>query len=94
MSDWDGEVENDSYKLTDAQVVKLFTMCCHLRDNPADFIQLGEIKQALVDHKDEDALALWSDFTDEEKEILWVAPTYGGLFTTADRKRLKPETGS
>ena len=90
--DWDGEVENVGHKLTPQQVVRLFNMCCHLRDHPVDFIQMAEIKDALANGRDEDALALWDEFTEEEKMVLWIAPTYGGLFTVDERKRLKPQT--
>ena len=91
---WDRDIESETHKLTDPQVVRLFDMCCHLRDNPNDLNQIASIKLALVRNDDFAALAMWDEFTEAEKTVLWVAPKFGGLFTTEERKRLKPETRS
>ena len=31
----------------------------------------------------------WKELTDAEKELLWVAPTKGGVFTTAEKKTMQ-----
>jgi hypothetical protein len=31
----------------------------------------------------------WQELTDQEKELLWVAPTKGGVWTVAERKTIK-----
>ena len=51
-----------------------------------------EIKLAIWRDEDEQAIYLWSDFTEDEQVALWIAPTYGGIFTTEERKRLRPTT--
>ena len=84
---WDGEIENDSYKLTDSQIVRLFEMAKLLQDC-ANIQQVAEIK-AVMNGDPTFARELWSEFSDEEQEALWVAPSYGGVFTTNERKILK-----
>ncbi len=89
--DWSGEVTNVSYKLTNSQVVRLLGMIEVLRI-AENLEQISEIKLSLsTDHID-DARGMWSDFTDAERKALWVAPLYGGIFTTEERKQLKPAT--
>jgi hypothetical protein len=88
MFEWDGEVENVSHKLSDAQVVRLLAMTEVLRD-PTNLAQVVAIKELLMDDDDQAALGYWSEFTEAEQIALWVAPTYGGIFTTDERKKLK-----
>jgi hypothetical protein len=91
MSEWGGDVVNESHKLTDAQVNRLLKMTECLRDL-MNFEQVYQIKRHFYLNEDDDALGLWSDFTEDEQVALWIAPTYGGIFTTEERKRLKPLT--
>jgi hypothetical protein len=90
MSSWDGNIINESHKLNNTQVVRLLAMTELLRDR-ANLNQVWEIKMAIIEDRDDDARALWSDFTEDEQTTLWVAPMYGGIFTTEERKRLRPQ---
>jgi hypothetical protein len=87
---WSGDVVNDSHNLTNTQVIRLMKMTELLRWIP-NISQVYEIKLAFFDEREDDAKALWSDFSEEEQVILWVAPTFGGIFTTEERKRLRPQ---
>jgi len=89
VSSWDGDIVNESYKLTDAQIVRLLAMTECLRDT-INMQQVAEIKQAIKEGDDLSAIAFWSEFTEEEQTALWVAPKYGGIFTTDERKALRP----
>jgi hypothetical protein len=60
--------------------------------NPVNTMQVAEIKSALAEDLVDDALSLWSEFREHEQVALWIAPTYGGIFTTEERKRLRPTT--
>ena len=92
MSDeWGGSVVNESHKLSDWQVVRLLKMTECLRD-PINLQQVSEIKDAMGAGDDLSAIAFWSEFTEDEQMALWIAPTYGGIFTTEERKRLRPTT--
>ena len=87
---WSGDIVNDSHNLNNTQVIRLLAMTEVLRDLN-NISQVCEIKLAFSDDCDDDAQALWSDFSEEEQTTLWVAPTYGGIFTTEERKRLRPQ---
>jgi hypothetical protein len=94
MSEWSGDVVNESHKLSDAQVNRLLKMTECLRTFEV-LHQIVEIKMCLAGVEPDDifeALALWGGFTEDEQVALWIAPTYGGIFTTEERKRLKPLT--
>jgi hypothetical protein len=91
MSEWSGEVVNESHNLSNAQVCRLLKMTECLR-NPVNAAQVAMIKSALSEDQVEDALAYWSEFRDHEQVALWIAPTYGGIFTTEERKQLRPTT--
>jgi hypothetical protein len=86
---WSGDVVNDSHNLTNTQIIRLMRMTEVLR-NRANISQMSEIKYALAVLELDDARALWCEFTEEEQIALWVAPTFGGIFTTEERKRLRP----
>ena len=50
-----------------------------------------KIKHAFAADQDMDARALWGELTQEEEEALWIAPKFGGIFTTDELKRLRPQ---
>ena len=88
--DWtDGEVVEPP-KLTTAQVYRLMRMTEVLRD-VNNIAQVYEIKLACLDARFNDARGYWSDFSEDEQTALWVAPLYGGVFTTDERKALRPD---
>ena len=88
MSEWDGEEAPSEHKLNDKQGVRLLAMAKAIRETTyiADYI--NQIKECLRQDSVEEARALWSDLSEEEQIALWVAPSFGGVFTTAERKAL------
>ena len=90
QSDWSGEVVNHSHNLSAEQVVRLLAMTEVLRDtkNLDTVLQIKDLIEA------DDYMAAqgyWSDFSEDEQRALWVAPLYGGVFTTDERKALRPD---
>lgn len=90
MSDWDGEVVGEVKRLTLAQEKRLMRMTALLRD-PINLHQVLCIKQCIADEQTITAKAMWSEFTGDEQRTLWVAPSKGGIFTTAEREALHYE---
>jgi hypothetical protein len=90
MSDWDGDIKNVSHILTEGQIVKLVAMTDALRDDLDLLDQVVSIKRSVSEEDYEYALGLWEDLDEVEQTALWVAPRYGGIFTTEERKRLRP----
>lgn len=98
--DWINNEVSDGYvRLTDPQVDRLMRMVEVLRD-PINLKQVAEIKENInVESGDvvfcnnchEYARSLFSEFTDDEQQKLWIAPTKGGIFTTYERKILQGE---
>lgn len=98
--DWvDGEVEvPEKEPLTPAQQHRVLRMVDVLRD-PLNLHQVAIIKEMLNPEHEEHidtatARGFWSEFTEEEQTALWVAPKYGGIFTTDERKALRPKNGN
>lgn len=90
---WDSEVINHSHNLSGEQVVRLLAMTKVL-SSAINLQQVAEIKENIASG-DPYKIAyaresLWSEFTEEEQHALWVAPLYGGIFTTDERKALRP----
>lgn len=87
--DWvDEEIKDSRFPLTAQQVHRLFDMCNKLRD-PICMEMVLEIKKA-VENKDAMAVVgLWEGLSEEEQIALYVAPKYGGIFTTEERKAIK-----
>ena len=88
---WDAPVGFSEHKLTDKQVVRVLAMTKALREIPYLSDYVHQIKGLVAQDKIEDAKALWDDLSDEEKTALWVAPKFGGVFTTAERAALHHE---
>lgn len=87
MSEWDGEVQEEVRRLTIAQEKRVLNMNALLRKR-ANLHQVFEIKRAISHGDIIDAKMYWSEFTQDEQRALWVAPTKGGIFTTAEREAL------
>lgn len=60
-----------------------------LKNDPLLMLQVAEIKLAIRAGDLDHARALWHECEDWEKEHLWIAPKYGGVFTTEERKLLR-----
>ena len=94
-SEWDApvvEIERLDKSLSPDQQGRLIEMVEVLRDYN-NLKQIAEIKMNCEDDEYyEYARVLFEEFTQKEQQALWVAPTYGGIFTTHERKVLKNTT--
>lgn len=50
---------------------------------------ISVIRQGIADNNLESAHEAWNELTDDEKRVLWVAPSKGGIFTTHEREVMK-----
>ena len=91
--DWVGQelVEPDTTAraLNPSQEKRLLEQIKLLRDDLTNLMQVSEIKCAIAREDYDEAIAMWQDFTEEEQIALWVAPKFGGIFTTHERKIIK-----
>ena len=87
----DQPVINEKLKLSEGQVEAVLKMMEVLRE-PDNLLQLHEIKLAVLDARYEEARCYWDEFSEDEQHALWVAPSYGGVFTTHERKVLQGNT--
>jgi len=86
---FDAEVEEmPKRKLNERQEAAVLRMMDVLRD-PANLMTVAHIKKAIAENDAVRAEMFWSDFTEDEQNALWVAPTYGGIFTTHERKMIR-----
>ena len=90
MADWmDGEVDIPEATLTGGQIFALLRMTEALRD----FVVMSSVfqmKQSIHEENDiEYAGHIWSELSEAEQTALWVAPKFGGIFTTEERKIIK-----
>ena len=53
-----------------------------------------EIKKAIAEEDILYGFQLWKELDNETKQDLWVAPTYGGIFTTKEREIIKSTASS
>lgn len=84
----DQDVSAPDRTLNDGQVFRLKRMADLLRD-PLVFSAVGEIKSYLSVGDHLGAMQIWDELSDYEKECLWVAPRFGGIFTTEERKIIR-----
>lgn len=85
---WDGAVVGDEKRLTLKQERRLLRMVEVLRD-PLSLSQILDLKIAVSKKDYEYAQGLFQEFTQEEQEALYVAPSYGGILTTFERQIAK-----
>jgi hypothetical protein len=89
MADWmDGEVDVPEQKLSNGQIFALLRMTTTLQENNVmgtvvvirDSIESGDLSYAQQ---------LWGELSEPEQTALWVAPKFGGIFTTKERSIIK-----
>lgn len=85
MNWYEKEVKFEDHKLSHSQVNRLLEMTALLCDDLQVMQTVVEMKQ-LIRNDDPAWEDFWSDLSEEEQNTLWVAPTYGGIFTTKERK--------
>lgn len=87
MADWmDGEVDIPEQSLTNGQVFALLRMTKVMRENIESVYMIKssiELKDMML------AQQCWDELTEPEQTALWVAPKFGGIFTTEERKIIK-----
>jgi len=76
---------------TDGNTVNLAALQDAIKEH---FDTIVAIKHGIRDGDLYSAGEAWFELTDKEKGSLWVAPTKGGIFTTAERKIMKEEMSS
>ena len=75
--------------MTWTRVRRVMRLTAALRDDVLLFEQMSMVKRALSDGDLAQAKALYSELEEWEQEAMWVAPSYGGVFTTEERKKLR-----
>ena len=89
MADWmDDEVDIREQTLTNGQVFALLRMTEILR-RPSVAYSVGYIKQYIFEENLWSSQECWDELSQEEQTALWVAPKFGGIFTTEERKIIK-----
>lgn len=90
MGEWfDGNIEEDQHKLNNGQILALLRMTEALRDNSV-YASVYFIKEHMVLENGLSAASeAWQELTEAEQTALWIAPSYGGIFTTEERKVIK-----
>lgn len=56
-----------------------------------NFASVYFIKEHLALESFEAVIEAWNEITDEDKKALWLAPSKGGIFTTAERKDMRSD---
>lgn len=79
-----GDVETPT--LNAEQVKRVVAMNKMLRESWYLLDIVAGIKQNIAEDDITYAMQLWAELSDEEQTAVWIAPRYGGLFTTAERK--------
>ena len=89
MADWmDDEVEIPENTLTNAQVFALLRMTEALRCEIC-MQMVGEIKINIAQENEVYAMDIWNGLSEQEQTALWVAPKFGGVFTTKEREIIR-----
>ena len=90
QSDWSGEVKSlEKPTLNTAQIKRLMRMTGLLRSDASVMDLVALIKKALDEGREFDARGYWCELEDAEQEILWLAPKFGGIFTTRERELIR-----
>lgn len=84
------EDDDDAGSLGGGHIQVLFRMMDTLRD-PVILAAVALIKNAFKEGKVDEAAESYAEFTKDEIEALWVAPTKGGVWTVEERKRIKED---
>jgi hypothetical protein len=89
MADWmDGEVDMPEATLTGGQIFALLRMTA-LLDDPIILHAVYVIKGSIAASEFDAAKESWVELSEEEQTALWVAPKFGGIFSTEERKAIK-----
>lgn len=89
VSEWDGDVVHEIKRLDAKQEARLMRLTAALRDDPFLMAQVADLKIALKNGVESEAAENWWGLEEWEQSALWVAPLYGGIFTTEERKQIR-----
>ena len=89
MADWmDDEVDIQEQKLSNGQIFALLRMTEAMRDLTMT-ASVFQIKSGISQGDMLLAAESWDELSEAEQTALWVAPKFGGIFTTEERKIIK-----
>ena len=57
----------------------------------ANLDSVNAIKEGIANEQWDVVAECWAEIPDDDKKALWVAPSKGGIFTTAERAALKSD---
>lgn len=87
--DWSGTVEVEKSLLDASQFARLLAQSKLLREEPWVLTTVSNIKDAIYIGDNMGKEEAWAELEVEQQQALWLAPKYGGLFTTEERKQLR-----
>ena len=88
-TDWmDGEVDETKELLNKGQVYRLIEHNNALKDL-VTLEGVCLIKKGIADGELDLAKECWVEMDQDTQNALWIAPSYGGIFTTEERKIMK-----
>ncbi len=82
-------MDMSAYVETDTDIARYHRLLRHMRYVRDNLESILEIKKAFDGDDKHYARQLWAELDDETQIGLWVAITYGGIFTTKERSALK-----
>jgi hypothetical protein len=80
-------IATDKPSRDEQRYARLLVHNAALRD-PITMETVAEIKRAFRDDDIPHMEILWRELTEKEQRALWIAPSYGGIFTTKEREVL------
>lgn len=91
MTDWmDKPVAQPEKPPLDArQIARLLKMMAAFQTDLQLFGQVALIRACINEGDREFALQMWDELSAEEQETVWIAPKFGGIFTTEERRIIK-----
>jgi len=66
-------------------------MAAHNAALQANLDSVNAIKEGITNEQWDVVAECWAEISDDDKKALWVAPSKGGIFTTAERAALKSD---
>jgi hypothetical protein len=87
--DWSGEVAVEKPLLNESQFSRLLAQAALLREEPWIFNTFSVMKDGMAEDDPGAVMEAWCELNEEQQGIIWLAPTYGGLWTTEERKYIQ-----
>ena len=84
------EEESDDFKEAEREIKKLMVHNEAWRNNSASIYFIKEYIN-MDEPKWENVAEAWGEISKEDQQALWIAPSKGGVFTTAERAALRSD---